>query len=258
MLCGIEIEVANNGPSLASELSDRNLCGTDHLHEYHCRCRDVCDHDPARPYPWTAQQDCTASGEFISKPLEFNSPEFRDAIAGLSEAMLDLDVSPGRRGHNVGGHVHVDAADFGPANSVQRWRLRRLFLLHQDELGLLASGSQREVRRYNEPMRTYYADDFWSDECGGSRRELVGGWLRSSSVKTCEFRLWNSTRLEWRMHLHAGISVAMMTAALDWRNLPPVKRDDDTPLLDRLAPYMDERTAELAERQMTYAEVGTR
>lgn len=257
MLCGIEIEVANNGPDLASELFDRGLCGTNHLHDYHCSC-DVCDHDPRRPTPWTAQQDCTVAGEFISKPLEFGSAEFAAATEGLSAAMLDLNVSPGQRRQNVGGHVHVDASDFGPANSVQRWRLRRLFLRYQDEMGMLASASQQEVRDYNPRMRSWNEERFWSTDCEPSYRSIEGGWLRSVSMKTIEFRLWNSTRLEWRMHLHAGISVGMATAALDWRNLPPVDRSDATPLLVRLLPYLDERTLELANRQMAYVKDGER
>ena len=75
-------------------------------------------------------------------------------------------------------------------------------------------------------------------------------WL-AKREQTVEFRLWNSTRLEWRMRLAVGVSVAMVNAAVDGEN---VTENDERTLTSVLVPYLDSDTLAGVLRQSHYIE----
>lgn len=257
---GSECEQESGATELLAVAYDMGLVSEPHLHEYHCRCQ-FCRHDFDRANPWTAQDDCSISGsgggEFISKPLLFGGDEHFASVEGLATAMLRARSNPGLR---AGNHVHVEAALLGPGDSIQRHRLARLFHRYQDNtLALLARGREDAVRSYNGHNRPYSESAFWSTpstledyQSYTNHYAYEGNNIRlSSRLVTVEFRLWNSTRTEWRLNMHAGLSVAMVRTALDpsvW-----VEQHDSREFLDIIAPYCDDATLESAHRQLAFA-----
>lgn len=257
---GSECEQESGAHELLQVAYDMGLISEPHLHDYHCRCQ-YCAHDFDRSNPWTAQDDCSISGsgggEFISKPLLFGSDEHFTSVEGLATAMLRARSNPGMA---AGNHVHVEAELLGPRNSIQRHRLARLFHRYQTTtLALLAQGREGAVRNYNGTNRPYDEQAFWSTpssltkyQAYERRQGYEGNNIRlSSRLVTVEFRLWNSTRTEWRLNMHAGLSVAMVRTALDpavW-----IEQHDDRELLDVIAPYCDDSTLESAHRQLAFA-----
>lgn len=75
-------------------------------------------------------------------------------------------------------------------------------------------------------------------------------WL-ATRAQTFEFRLWNSTRTEWRMRLAVGVSVAMVEAAKAGVN---VTENDERSLVEVLVPFMDSDTLAGVLRQAHYIE----
>lgn len=239
---GIECEVGGGTSDVLSHL------GIDRLHSYHCGCSQC---DPRREAPdWTAQQDCTSDGEFISRILTYGTGEATSAIDALGAALVAARAwhSDGSDGGQVQGlHVHV-AGEGVLGEHAPMVHLWRLWFAHAAELEDIAGASYGAVREYNPDvsldMVTNNPDAFWNTEnvehlprCG---TPYGRGWVNlTTGHGTIEFRLWNATRTAWRMHLCAGISVALVQAAADGVNAHP---DDDVSLFERLAPYFTPAT----------------
>lgn len=230
---GIECEVESGTVGLLDAL------GLDSVHDYHCDCSDC---DPFRSSPdFTIQEDCTADGEVISRVLAYGSPEATDAIALLADA---LKSSRATTSTNQGLHIHVGTEAMGHEAWVYFWRL---WFRYQNDVGDLAAGRFGDVRSYNSPnIMTYQigdcAETFWSsDDLIDVYRRMGRTYCRTHWVNcttghdTVEFRLWNATRVEWRIHLAVGVSCAIVQAALDGVN---VTEHDERTLVDVLAPYL--------------------
>jgi hypothetical protein len=138
--------------------------------------------------------------------------------------------------------------------------LWRLWFAHQDELADIASMSYRKVRDYNPGVnlddllgieyRTHHNTararrrHFWDND--PMAVPVLGhpwgrGWLNTRTGHgTFEFRLWNATRVGWRIHLAAGISVAIMQAAADGVN---AHHEDGVGLYERIGHYFTPETS---------------
>lgn len=238
---GFELEIADNAEQVRQNLYEMNLTAHDCFHEYHCSCLE-CSYgrDNSTRYLFAAQDDCTCDGEFITRILRFGGAAHKRAIEGISAAALLANADT--TSSDVGNHVHVERDVFARAleqgypgteagnhysyrTSTER-DLYRLFAHYSDELDVLARGPQRAVREYNDrPYRESPSDD----NCGS--------WLMRKS-RTNEFRLWNSTKAPWRIHLHVAVSVAMTLAAID--GVAPQRLDKGQTLGDTLGPYLSD------------------
>jgi hypothetical protein len=256
---GFECEVAGGASQVVALLHEKGLTADNRLHHYHCSC-PTCRPDRTH-YNIHGQQDCTADGEFITRILTYGTPEAEQTIDGLADALFMARATVGT---GQGFHVHVDKRDLSHA---ARGRLWRLFVKYQQDLGRFANGQFSDVRTYNGPLRyfrqftTLSEDQFWSQRnltrvgraCGHSADLYTRSfWLNDDNANTYEFRLWNSTRVAWRMHLAVGISVALVQAAKDGVKVNP---DDERTLLDVCAPYLTDDTLSSAIRHLTVKEV---
>ena len=254
LMFGMEVEVAEGSRPLASMLYDEGLSGTSDLHDYHCSC-DVCDADPDRSTPWTSQEDCSVDGEFISKPLVWGTATADNAISDFARCALASRVRAGfGNGEDTGNHVHVSKAPFLAGELVGRHglssdRLLRLFLRYSDHLARVASGNLSSVRHYNSPERS---DDRERrlDSPLALGYHSSGSWLQERA-HTWEFRLWNSTIAEWRLRLHAGLTVAIAEAALHGVEVTSKTR---ATFATTVGPYMTPDVLALYMRQVAYAE----
>ena len=255
VMFGMEVEVAANGVRLAAALYDEGLSGTAHLHEYHCgegsysSC-DVCAPTPDRATPWTAQEDSTVDAEFISKPLVFGTLEADDAIAEFSRLAIRnrvLTYGKTTQYYDTGNHVHVSRAPLGEDGEL---RLARLFARYSDHLARIAAGHAGTVRIYNTPSAESTREWFLEQSPPRDRYyyDAAGGWL-AWKRHTVEFRLWNSTVTEWRLRLHAGLSVAMAQAAIDGKDTSP---KDHTTFAHKFGDYMEPDVLGLYLRQLDY------
>lgn len=233
---GFECELASGAVAALNILADKGLARDRRLHDYHCRCPH-CDYESE--WAIRGQRDCTADGELITKILTYGDDYSDHVITELANA---LQIARAGTSTGVGFHVHVGREDM---DQPARLRLYRLFLRYQDDLNELASTKFNEVRDYNAPLslgRGYcdYDDDhpFWTRDDIEPGPYVRGAWLVEKH-NTHEFRLWNSTRAEWRMHLAVGVSVAMVEAAVAGVS---VSLDTKTPLEFVLGDFLDART----------------
>lgn len=266
---GVELEVISGGGDVLSHLYSNGHVGDEYLHEYHCGtygggCPDC---DPFRESPdWTAQEDCTADAEFISRVLTSHTPEADDALAALADALV---VGRAEHDRGVGLHVHTDARPFdnNPDALVRLWRL---WLCYSNDVAALARGNYGSIRTgesmnarttdilgYNatsaEVERFFDSDTTTAYEMLSDTTRVgprTSRWLSGGvSSGTFEFRIWNSTRSLWRIRLAAYVSVAMTQAALDGHDAAP---DDGLNLLDVIGDYLPDDVFMAAFRQLIF------
>lgn len=235
--CGFEYEVHGNGGQVAIELGQLGaIPSPPRLHDYHCSC-NTCDYRN-NDYLFAAQHDCSVSAEFVSKVLEFGTGRMDSAIKTITTASMKANAD---LTHDSGMHVHVSQAGLDFHGNQ---RLCRLFARYSRTLAHLAAGPREQVRAYNGPRPV------WS---GGGNLNGCGSWLsnHSDSTDTWEFRLWNATKMPWRIHLALGISVAMVNAAVDGVEVrPPGPKGRRFSTL--LAPYWDSKTETAYWRQLEF------
>lgn len=238
---GIECELAGGTAAVLEHLGLRGL------HSYHCSCPQRCT--PFRQSPdWTAQADCTADGEIISRVLDYGSPEATLAIDKLTEA---LRVGRARTSTDQGVHIHVDEEGMTPEAWVRLWRL---WFRYNDDIQDMARGRWDEVRSYNTPNRLQDLvgepgerrwTHFWNDPEDEVANTIDSPFYRGNQIAphsrhgTTEFRIWNTTRVGWRLHLAVGVSVGLVEAAISG-DYEPVRRNDHRPLIDFLAPHLSD------------------
>lgn len=235
---GIELEIRSGAHKVLGDLYRSGDASDNHYHDYHCRCPNC---NPERKdVSFFAQKDCTVAGEIISTIMEYGSPRHLEAVEKLSAAMLrNRATTVG----DTGLHVHVSRADFTTRR--QDRILHRLMSRYHTELEEIAAGPHPAVRGYN-PKPHPASAIVWS----GSDIPDCGGWLRKTEKPTYEFRLWNSTRVAWRINLAIGLSVAMTKAALD--RADTTGPNDSRPIEAILAPYLDNVTWAGILRQRYY------
>lgn len=263
---GVELEVIGGGADVLSHLYDAGAVGDTYLHEYHCGKGGGCaECDPWRDGPdWTAQEDCTADAEFISRVLTAHTPEADDALATLADALV-----AGRAEHDsgVGLHVHVDAGPFrtDDAALVRQWRM---WLNYSADVAKLARGNYSNIRT-GERMNANPSDVLgygagrheakaFFDADHAVAYDMLDGYVRHGtrtsrwlsggrSAGTFEYRIWNSTRSLWRIRLAAYVSVAMTQAVLDGHDANP---DDGLTLLDVIGDHLPDDVYMAVFRQL--------
>lgn len=236
---GLEIEVSS-GATAASWLHSRGYAPSNRLHDYQCSCRESID------YPVHPTSDCTApGGEYLiggPKGVLYGSPRFFKATSIAEQALL---AARAETSDSVGMHTHVGMDGLEVS---QRRILLRNYLAMQEEFQWLAAGAAGAVRnngctssRINmdrlkiqrwdnyttssERMDRAEWDEFWASH---PRDWAVNQFparptfnFQTGSKGTVEFRIWNSTTVQWRMVLAAGVSSAFVEAAKQERVAPP-------------------------------------
>lgn len=253
MRFGFELEVRSGARDALHLLHADGHASTDRFHSYHCRCGD-CDYSDER-YLFSAQQDCTADGEFITKILDYGSDRHRTAMHSLADALQEVNADTSG---NVGNHVHVEKPSVNEYATAAA--MARLFLRYQRDLEVIAAGPHDGIRAYNERLNDYNRNVYRLLPLTFQRQNRMpsigGSYLYfggRGSGRTYEFRLWNATKAAWRMQLHVGLSVAMMRAAIAHvDNGEHVKREDRRTLLEVLLPHMDDDTTAAFLRQSHY------
>lgn len=238
---GLEIELAS-GADATRWLHERGYAPSNRLHDYQCNCRE------AIGYPIHPTSDCTApGGEYlIGGPcgVLYGSARFFKATAIAEEAFI---ASRAECDDRVGMHTHVGVNDLSDES---KKILLRNYLAMQEEFQWLAAGSFDRVRNngctsarinvkhalsqsWNYHPRTQPTRQEWDEFWGQKPQDwAVNNWpgrptfnFQTRSRKTVEFRLWNSSRVQWRMILAAGVSSAFVEAAHQERVAPPPKWD---------------------------------
>ena len=239
---GLEVEVTGGAEEAVEVAHDEGLTADDSLHSYHCDCSS-CEHDEYRVNIVTAQNDCTVSGEFITRPIRMGDAGSWSDLERLS-AVFAWTGAYADPHESTGCHVHVSAALLDTLPTVEdedsgegwdgREQLAQFFVPLQNDIAMYARGAVDRVRDYNHPIGT------------DPRYRPREGWLHlRRRSQTVEFRLWNGTTAAWRWRMYAGISSALVMAVVQQR--PPVP--NGTPVLEALAGLLDDETLALMERQ---------
>lgn len=244
---GMEVEFSSG--SAVGWFYQNNYAPDDHLHGYGCNCNRRAN------FPIHPTQDCTApGGEYIiGGPcgVLYGSDRFYKATAIAEKGFIEGRCTSDDR---VGMHTHV-----GNTLSIPQQRiLLRNYLAMQEDFQVFASGAAPCVRNndctsprlplhdYLQTGRTYIRNlsdvststwnEFWASDPRNWNVNLPGRpTLNFQTGKgTIEFRVWNSSRVQWRMVLAAGISSAFVEAAAQERIAPAperIGRNEVTPTL---------------------------
>lgn len=245
---------------------------TEGLHPYRCRC------DLAQEFPiHTTYDDTAEGGEHIiggTKGVLFASPAYMEAI----DAVAKVAAESGSGGSSeTGGHIHVSANGLTFPRSV---KLFRNLTVVWNELSELAQGPWDEVRcngcmeppdTANYPLANIsrsapgqyrygsYGEpplDLWSDADVEAAQGLQvpnsafrfhrSRTARTPDRPTIEFRLWNTTTSKWRLYMSAGVSSALVEAAVRGRELA---RDGSGSILEHLDGLLAPDVVALVQRQ---------
>ncbi len=206
---GIEPEFQTNAGMVNARLHMNGYASHEEMHAYHCRCSGC---DAMRETPaWTCQRDSSVNGEFISRVF-YGLSDGGEALEALEEAAVACDAEPAL---NAGCHVHVERPLF-------RAEAFRLFVALEPTLEIISAGAFGRQRNANYSLRAEYIGDgviarFWNnldtwDELLTEHRDADRHSnlnVNTSTGATWEYRLWNSTRVAWRMRLYVMASIAL-------------------------------------------------
>lgn len=250
---GIEVEIAS-GATTCQWLYDNGYAPSGRLHGYHCSCgdRDL--------YPIHPTEDGTAGGgEYLlggSRGMLFGSPEFYRATSIMEEALL---ANRATANFSVGSHTHVGADDL---NERQKKILLRNYLAYQEEISVLAAGPFSQVRAngctspWLPPDSFIQGDTHWTcDVDEWTVRNFPGRPtfnMHGAGRGTVEFRVWNTSLVQWRMVLATGFSSAFVEAAKQERVAK--KPSDNPPLAKFLEGLLTSDVMMLMHRQIAYFE----
>lgn len=279
---GFEAEFHQNANAAIAELHALGLAGAPRLHSYHCDC-EYCAF--GGEWAFRGQTDSSCSGEVISDIA--NTP--REGLAwmkALEAVAIDVDAEPG---FNSGFHVHVGHQDLDYSDRAESlWQFIRWEHVLERVAGgrweTQRSGQNRTVRSClsglfadvtDRPLNigsligVELNDDDMDIDLPRFKRNLLETHMESDRHSnlnignrrhpTWEYRLWNSTRVAWRMELFTGLSVALIDPAVA-SNLaeltPPMRMRSQSSGLSDIALACDDaghsRTAELVTRQAAY------
>jgi hypothetical protein len=222
---GFEAEFQENVPALVTALHEEGLVADDEMHAYHCRC-ESCDFDSRWTY--RAQTDSSCGGEVISQIFDSsNISTAVEAMQSLERAAIETDAEPSL---GAGFHVHVDWRQLRERNLADDalWA----YLRWEATLGeLVARGRWPDVRGFNLSLRRVVQGfdidgtdtfDAWAlselkheVRCYVNEDEDRHLWLNFNTRgrRTWEFRLFNSTRVAWRMEMYARLALLFVTPA---------------------------------------------
>ncbi len=237
--CGHEVEYSS-GAEVARILQESgngtpsNRLGQ--LHGYACGCADRDN------YPIHTTSDSTArGGEYLiggSRGVLFGSDAYMKATKILSEAAIEIGCGTDT---SVGMHTHVGVTDPDGTNRLstgQMINILRIYVRYLNEIRMLAAGHMDEPRDNgcttgNFDLNQYLSyragvdvNTFWNaDENSLSVQLPCEGHFRfQTEHNTIEFRVWNSTKTQWRMVLAGAVSSALVEAGKENRRAHP-----DTP-----------------------------
>lgn len=177
----------------------------------------------------------------IADELEDGIGEFADfstaqqCIRKLCAAAVEVDGEPGV---TSGFHVHVGSAGTTLSTCYEMlWQFARW----EDTLSALAAGRWAYVREMNRSVRGLlcdyirHPDDYgdnvkqyaWEYHLANDRHSNLN---ISTAHGTFEFRIWNSTRVAWRMEMFVEMSVALTdeTVLADLASVDPSTVDEYT------------------------------
>lgn len=253
---------------LAPWLASRELAPPDGmLHCYQCSCNQ---RDSFLVHPTS---DCTAGGgEYViggSRGVLFGSRTYIAATTALAEAVAEERACIST---SVGLHTHVgwQKKDGTDMDMNEKRRLVRNFLGLQTQIRVLAAGAFDQVRPQGGQLDSNDVGARLTPEFFKRPIEELGYRLPSrcsqssygsspinfsTGKHTIEFRVWNAARSQWRMVLAGGVSVAMVEAACQGREVRGLDEEDLTDHLEGLLPA---DVLGLIDRQRTFHAGGTR
>jgi len=223
------------------------------LHSYQCDC------DMADQYLVHTTSDCTApGGEHIIGGLSgvlYGSPIYMEALDAVAQA---AKTSGSHGANNTGGHIHVSTEDARPGDLLV---LCRNVLNLWSQLETLAEGAFDGGVRSNDCMNGVFTasavnydaeydpdtDDLWNvdpDKVHEVHTSSSAIRVSSGARETVEFRLWNTMVSKWRLYMAAGVSAALVEAAIARRETTP-----SMDLLDHLDGLLTPDVVMLVERQ---------
>jgi hypothetical protein len=234
------------------------------LHSYGCDCN-------ARDnYPIHTTSDSTAAGgEYLiggSRGVLFGSDAYIKATKILSDAAIQIGCGTSTA---VGMHTHVGIQDPDGRNrltTAQLINVCRIYVRYLNEIRALAAGHMDAPRNNgctpgNFDLNQYLSyragidsNAFWNtDENQLSIQLPNDGHIRfSTEHTTIEFRVWNSTKAQWRMVLAGAVSSAIVEAGKENRRAHP---DNPATLTEFMKGLFTPDILLLIERQMKKAYV---
>lgn len=220
---------------MLARLHEIGLSGSATLHRYHCDCI-TCDFGA---YAFHGQTDSSCSGEIISdifgyggynsqvywpvanerndgvgKFVDFSSAQ--QCISKICDIAVEVDAEPGT---TSGFHVHIGAAGMDqPTQREMLWQFARW----EPVLEALAAGRWGYLRTMNRSVNALllrfiaqpedYEDakrEAWHQHKLNDRHSNLN---LNTPHNTYEFRIWNSTRVAWRMEMFVEMSIALTDA----------------------------------------------
>ena len=241
---GFEAEFGTGVSALVSALYGEEACGMSEMHSWHCGC-EKCDFDNG--YLFRAQTDSSCDGEVITSI--FSDGDWhtaRYAMELLERLAFDVDAEPST---DAGCHVHVGV---GHLDFDQKVEAFDNYLRWEPVLERVSAGRWRHNRGANQPVRycsLNYCDTPYASHAENDRHSQLNV---NTGHGTWEFRLWNSTRMAWRMELWVRLSLLFVNpdfvASCD--EVDPGDEWDDTLLT--VVGMHDEECHRLLDRQFTY------
>lgn len=274
MKFGFELEFGTNAAEVVAYLNrkNRHMMPMAEMHRYHCDCGYcVIPGSTLR-----AQTDSSCSGEIITTPFT-NWIEARNVMNEIEEAAIEADGEPGLQ---AGLHVHVSTDDNNTRSltiafaEFMRWE-EILLQIAAGRFGAVRNANRRvtqDMRYYNEAeFMRHYPDvrvpsndillvnkiiaksepyDFERAYLTHRDNDRHSNLNVRTRFNTWEFRLWNSTRVRWRMELWCLISLAMLD-----RNLVPKLAAVEVPTIESFQTIIarwNPTAGELLTRQIEY------
>lgn len=232
---GFETEFASGADLLIAALYERGFAAQQdgRLHSYHCDCTTC---RALHSVTFRAQRDSSCGGEIISGIFtDENWQGAVDSMYALQEAALDVDAAIDM---HCGMHVHIGGEDIANTEHLGMAWLGLEPLLWEH----VADGAWGRRRNSNVLLSTMICDVMQSDRVwerhdlypvperqlgtcpdqfvreyqNALRYRLQGmGWDRHCDLAlaghggTYEFRIFNATRVAWRIELACRLSVAI-------------------------------------------------
>lgn len=243
---GHEVEYSS-GADVAALMQDAGTAtppldimrSTSRLHGYACNC------EHRDNFPVHTTSDSTArGGEYIiggSRGVLFGSEAYMKATKIMSDAAIQIGCGTDT---NVGMHTHVGIEDPDGGNRLSRGQLLnvcRVYVRYLDQIKALAAGSHETPRDngccYGNSWdfithlsggygRTATSEKtFWNEDENRLAENFPlpnDSHIRfSTEHRTIEFRVWNSTKAQWRMVLAGAVSTAIVEAGFQNRRAHP-------------------------------------
>lgn len=234
---GFETEFAANANELIADLTRKGLAAQDRLHGYHCDCTGCAD---LTDITFRGQRDSTCNGEIISKVFSTgNWQEATDAMWELQESALDVDAALTT---TCGLHVHIGDTDgsnlAAPAQLSMAWLgIEPLLWDHVAGAAWVGRRGDQNMLVSEAVLSMMLRSNIWDrhgrwisqeseldDMPAALQRDYMVHferalnnmtWDRHSDLAraghggTYEVRIFNATRVAWRIEMACRLAVAL-------------------------------------------------